>query len=357
MKSLAEPPPLPIQEPEVLFRGGIQTDRSGIGRDAVISVSLHLLFFVVLGNIQLFGPPRQSLHMPEIRRNVTPLIAPPDLRQLTQKAPQTQEVAKEVNVESLDPKPSIKAPPARASVAPKPAPGVPTPALPEPPPQIQIATNTPAPQLPPPGIGNTNEPPPPQQPPTVDKPKLAFERVPGSGRATGNDAGGQMQPKVNIEMPKSTVTEAVARVAQRPGGGLVVGDDLDAPSLGQILGQKPVPGKMGSTLELLSDPQGADFRSYLQKVLAAVRRNWFSVIPESARLGRTGRVVVQFSIRRDGQVPKLIIAIPSGADPLDRAAVAGISASNPFPPLPNEFKGDIVRLQLSFTYNGTPRIR
>ena len=58
-----------------------------------------------------------------------------------------------------------------------------------------------------------------------------------------------------------------------------------------------------------------------------------------------------FSIARDGKVPKLVIATPSGADTLDRAAVAGISASTPFPPLPAEFKGDRVVLQFNFTYN------
>ena len=133
---------------------------------------------------------------------------------------------------------------------------------------------------------------------------------------------------------------------------MMVGDEAELPTLGESLGQKAAPGKMGSQLELLSDPQGADFRPYLVKVLAAVRRNWFAVIPESARLGRQGKVIVQFIISRNGSVPKLVIAIPSGAEPLDRAAVAGISASNPFPPLPPEFHGDQIRLQLSFVYNG-----
>jgi outer membrane biosynthesis protein TonB len=36
---------------------------------------------------------------------------------------------------------------------------------------------------------------------------------------------------------------------------------------------------------------------------------------------------------------------------LDRAAVAGISASNPFPPLPAEFRGEQIRLQFTFLYN------
>jgi TonB family protein len=96
---------------------------------------------------------------------------------------------------------------------------------------------------------------------------------------------------------------------------------------------------------------GVDFRPYLLRILTTVRRNWMAVIPESVKLGRRGQVVIQFAISKDGRVPKLVIAMSSGADALDRAAVAGISASNPFPPLPAEFKGDQIRVQFTFSYN------
>ena len=91
--------------------------------------------------------------------------------------------------------------------------------------------------------------------------------------------------------------------------------------------------------------------SCTEEILKLVRRNWFAVIPESVRLGRRGRTVIQFAIAKDGSIPKLVIAVPSGADPLDRAAVAGVSASNPLPPLPSEFTGQQIRLQFTFSYN------
>ena len=72
-------------------------------------------------------------------------------------------------------------------------------------------------------------------------------------------------------------------------------------------------------------------------------------------MGRRGRVLVQFIIDRRGGVPKLVIAETSGTPALDRAAVAGISASNPFPPLPNTYKGNEIRLQLAFSYNQPTR--
>jgi TonB family protein len=141
-------------------------------------------------------------------------------------------------------------------------------------------------------------------------------------------------------------------IRMKPNGGVVVTDMMDLPAgAGATLSATPNQGRAGSSLELLSDPQGIDFKPYLIRVLAAVRRNWFAVLPESARFGQRGRVLIQFAIAREGRVPKLVISTPSGVDALDRAAVAGISASNPFPPLPAEFKGDQIRLQLSFAYN------
>jgi len=101
----------------------------------------------------------------------------------------------------------------------------------------------------------------------------------------------------------------------------------------------------------LSDANGFDFKPYLLQVLASVRRNWMAVIPQSASMGRRGQVLIQFIIDRRGGVPKLVIASSSGTEAYDRAAVAGVSASNPFPPLPPEFKGEQIRLQLAFNYN------
>lgn len=139
--------------------------------------------------------------------------------------------------------------------------------------------------------------------------------------------------------------------AQRSGSGRqAVGDTFGTGGMGGYL--PPSKGTTKSDVELLTDPKGVDFRPYLIQILNSVRRNWYAVIPESARLGMNrGRVQIQFIVAKDGTVPKLVISSPSGAVSLDRAAVAGISASNPFPPLPRDFNGKEVRLQFTFLYN------
>ena len=103
--------------------------------------------------------------------------------------------------------------------------------------------------------------------------------------------------------------------------------------------------------QLLSDPQGVDFRPYLRLVLDSVRRTWTAVMPESVNLGVRGQVAIVFSIERYGNVGKLVIATPSGNGALDRAAVVGVDAARPFPRLPAEVRGSEIRVQLNFSYN------
>ena len=156
-----------------------------------------------------------------------------------------------------------------------------------------------------------------------------------------------------IEVPKANLQEAIKNAAKPGPGDMTVGDtgmDMEG-GLGQSPGRPLAPGRQSSTLELQSDPMGVDFKPYLRQVIAAVRRNWFAVWPESAKLGQRGRTVLIFSIDHSGSVPKLAIDTGSGTQALDRAAVASISASTPFPPLPGEFKGDVIRLRLVYYYN------
>ncbi len=278
----------------------------------------------------------------ELRKSSTPLVAPPMPFRLTQKEPQRGKPAAEVDISALLPRPAVMQPEQRG--APRPfqlPPGAPEPRrsreLDFEVPQVEVAQALP-PAAAVPGAALPDVPKP--APPKRDNP---FEPVGPPSLVPG-------QPKIAV--PLGSVQEAVKSVVKGAGGaGLTVGDVPGSGGVSEGLVQTPRPGRPGSSLELLSDPRGIDFRPYLVQVLAAVRRNWYAVMPESARLGARGRTVIQFSISRGGQVPKLVIAVPSGLDALDRAAVASISASNPFPPLPAEYTGPEIRLQLVFSYN------
>ncbi len=113
------------------------------------------------------------------------------------------------------------------------------------------------------------------------------------------------------------------------------------------------PGYMGGNIEMLTPDEGVDFTNYLTRLLASVKRNWYAIIPESARLGDRGRVIIRFKITREGNVPfpEPIMERTSGKEPLDRAAMAAIRASSPFEPLPPAFSGPYIELRFMFLYN------
>jgi TonB family protein len=142
--------------------------------------------------------------------------------------------------------------------------------------------------------------------------------------------------------------EESAQQAIRGGGGL---DVSDGPMPGNRGGSAD--GYAGAGIQMLTPTEGIDFSSYLSRVLASVKRNWYAVMPESARLGDQGRVVLQFRIMRDGGVPALepYLAAGSGREPLDRAAVSAIRTSSPFGPLPPSFSGAHIELRFIFLYN------
>jgi TonB family protein len=331
-----------VQDPAELHLLTTWEQDPGRVRNArIISLAAHAAAIVAL----ILMP--RSL-MPPARRVeplITPLIEPPT--ELTQKAPNKGPIAKEVTVEALEPRPRIQIPNSPPSTtrpqaritsppAPPPAP------LPEPP-QLQAGNRDVQPPrgLP---VGPLT----PQPPPQIreqEKPKLAFESPTAPPPSGG--VGRFTRPDTSVEGAIRELTHSGSQ------GGLSVGDDTSDVSVGGIgngLNLPPSPGRQASSLELLSDPKGVDFRPYLLQVLAAVRRNWFAVYPESARMGLRGRVEAQFVIAKDGSVPKLVIVLHS-IPALERAAVAGIDASHPFPPFPAEYSGDRIVLKLTFSYN------
>jgi TonB family protein len=306
-------------------------------RAAIATVLVHIAAISIL-----FLLPEsffEEKHPPEVVRHITPVIFEP-LTKLTQRAPNPSKVVKEFSAHEAKALPHPPAPPPMPP-APKPAPvrqaaipqappPKPAQALPEPP-KVETAVKAPkidVPQLgtipPPPKIQAQESPKMPlenlsQGPPPVLPPEKRVVTVPDASPTAilKNLGGGSPQPQLP---PAGTDTEPSA---------------LQLP-------------------QLITDAQGVDFAPYLRVILQTVKRNWQSVMPEAVHLGRTGKVSIVFSVGREGQVIKMVISTTSGIDSFDKAAVAGISMSNPFPPLPAAFKGDHIAVQFNFAYN-TPK--
>jgi TonB family protein len=156
-----------------------------------------------------------------------------------------------------------------------------------------------------------------------------------------------------LRKPTTSVQSAIQSLSQDPAARrTVVADDSNSrPRLGAPASNGQA-GTQHVDVELKSDADAPDFRNYLIRVLSIVRRNWRLVTPESVRLGTLrGENTIDLIINRDGSIPKLVIGDSATVDALDRASVAGVSMSNPLPPLPDDFKGQQVRLTFTFKYN------
>lgn len=306
------------------------------------SLAIHGLFFLIAVHLPSFVARKEPEREVVVHR--IPLYVPRDI--LTQKAPNRNKISKQIDLADLlassresSPHPAAPRPSVRRFEMPKqalPERAKPTPQILPEAPQVSVnQTNAP----PPPGIASGITAPPPPAP--AEQP---FQNI-------GTEAPPSEHPK--LAPPRNPVQAAINGLAQDGNARRLVVTDENS--------SEPIPGAPGSVgrlgaqhaaVELQSDPQGADFKPYLTRILAIVRANWRRVIPESARMGTLrGRTVLEFIINRDGSIPKVVIADPSGSEPLDRAAVAGLSMSNTLPPLPADYKGMQVRLAFSFSYN------
>ncbi len=302
-----------------------------------MSVIVHLTLVILIMNSDRFMnlfPHRAVIVMsPDMKqKDLTYLELPPDEQKIT-KRPDTNNISDKDRIATTR-KPQLDTKELKKilDAGRRGAPGTPAPSAP------------PAQQAPPPVMAQ-NAPPqmqPPQQqasPAPPNQGQIAKLNLPPSNSA----------PSFAQNMSAGSAIAQAARAAAQNRGGYGGGDGEGGNyGLGQGNQAKAV-----DQLEILSDTMGVDFGPYLQRVLHDVRQNWYNLIPEVARapLMKKGRVSIEFAITKDGKVAGMQYVSSSGDVALDRAAYGGITASNPFPPLPSEFRGSYLELRFNFFYN------
>ena len=206
-----------------------------------------------------------------------------------------------------------------------------------------------------PGAGGPPQQPPPAAPAMaqntpVEQPQPSAPQPPSPDQTARLQTPPAGAPRPNFNTGGMSAGSAIAQaaraaIANRGGYG---GDGGD-----YGLGQGRQPAQAVGQLDVLSDTMGVDFGPYLARVLHDVKMNWYNLIPEAARapLMKKGKVSIEFAILKDGRVAGMQLAGSSGDVALDRAAWGGITASNPFPPLPGEFGGQYLALRFHFYYN------
>jgi len=317
-----------VLDPDVLTTGEVNLmTKPAVDRteawNAVARVASIVFHFVVILLI-LLAPKIFPYHPPtdaEIARTITDLYIPSDLNRIAREpsAPRPKTPVVKVDPRLL----RQLAPPREVQPA--------APAQPEPP------RETPAPPKPSPAAP-LSQPHPPESP---IRPQVPPPDAPSSLVLPKFSPGKALQESMQEAMKGGGSQAATYEgpIGSGYGGGGGGGGG------GQGFG--------GNAVEILTPTEGVDFSTYIARVLASVKRNWYSVMPESARLGDKGKVVLQFRIMRNGVVPEQepVMMGSSGKEPLDRAAASSIRASTPFEPLPSAFSGPYIELRFIFLYN------
>lgn len=227
----------------------------------------------------------------------------------------------------------------------------------------RVAPPNPQPELPPGPTPRADFPPAGGQPSAPAQPQPAPARSSAQPPASSLDpAPRQPAPRTGSSLslpnlsPGSAIQQSMRQALQGGRGTTFSSGDTLPQGPGGAGGGGPA--TLGEGLQLLTPTDGVDFTNYFQRLLASVKRNWYAIIPESARMGDKGKVVIQFRIQTNGTVsyPEPMVATSglvatSGKEPLDRAAMGAISASSPFEPLPSAYTRPYIELRFTFLYN------
>lgn len=310
-----------------------------------ISLIVHLLVVIAVATSPHWAFPARGVVVvnPDIKQqDMTFLELPPDVQKLTQK-PKTDILSDKDRI-ATSRAPSINHDELHR-ILDSGRPGPPGPVNPRPvAPPMQAPSqmaHAPAPQ-PEPNPSNQGGKNGLQAPPSNNQ-MAKLEPLPNSGAGA---ASSRNNPFAAAMSAGSTIQEAARATANSRGIGSGAGGDYGT-------GLTRQGSSVQSNLDILSDTQGVDFGPYLERVLHVVRLNWYNLIPEVARppLMKRGKVSIEFAILSNGQVAGMRLVGGSGDVALDRAAWGGITASNPFPPLPSEFHGSYLALRFHFYYN------
>ena len=158
-------------------------------------------------------------------------------------------------------------------------------------------------------------------------------------------------PKIDFKTPMtagSALEQAVAAAAASRGysGSGQAGDG------GLIRGRDGT--RAQDQVEILTDTMGVDFWPYIQRVREAILSHWLPPPSFYPPILKQGIVGIDFYILPNGSVSSMVLHSSSGDVALDRAAWGSITGSNPFPPLPKEFHGQVFGLRCKYFYNLQP---
>ena len=178
----------------------------------------------------------------------------------------------------------------------------------------------------------------------IPAPKISAPKVAGpSGGPIAGSKTGSGSPRGYSGSGKSTTPSpsfSPSGSGSSSGGRFSPGSAGRAGNVGN-----PGPGnpKGAPGIDAIKEP---DFGPYMRELQRRIKMNW-----EPPKGNESKRVVLLFTIARDGRLISHRVYKSSGLQAADRAAMHAVELTAPFKPLPPEYRGSSVDIQFTFDYN------
>ena len=130
--------------------------------------------------------------------------------------------------------------------------------------------------------------------------------------------------------------------------------EKETPSEGSSAGDKAsasssAAGTGGGGIGVSVDSGNFPYVGYINILRNKVAENW---APAPYAYSGVKKVLVYFSISKNGSVDKMSVKETSGVSYIDRSAIRAVKNSSPFPPLPSGFPDDYLGVYFMFELSG-----
>ena len=157
-----------------------------------------------------------------------------------------------------------------------------------------------------------------------------------SGGSSGSASRGSSMPSPQFSASRgSSSGSSASRGSSGSRGSSYSGGNIGNPGPGNPSGP---PG-----IDAIRQP---NWGPYMRDLEARIKRNW-----NPPKGDQSKRVVLLFTIGRDGRLLSIKTVKSSGQPLSDAAAKAAVELTAPFKPLPPEYKGNSIDIEFTFDYN------
>lgn len=218
---------------------------------------------------------------------------------------------------------------------------------PAPAPKAPVPRPTPAPaapKAPSKPLSNFNIPIPKSNIPQVAQPTAPVTPAPtaGGGSTSGVKSGtGTGTPAPTFS--QSTGGKSSGSSAGGTGGGNGRFSNSNGTGSGNVGNPGPGNPKGAPGIDAIKEP---DFGPYMKELQRRIKMNW-----DPPKGNESKRVILLFTISKDGRLLNVKVQRSSGLPAADNAAINAVKLTAPFRPLPPEFRGNSVDIQFTFDYN------